>query len=169
MKESELIMECVWSSTWQKNGESGSYAQYFVKNDGGRIKAGFKGDTGDCVTRSIAIASGRPYREVYDALNELAKRERIGKRKKSKSNSRTGVYRSTYEKYIKSIGGEWVATMKIGQGCKVHLRGDELPKGRLVVKVTKHLTAMIDGVIHDTHDPSRVGERCVYGYYIFNQ
>jgi len=30
-------------------------------NDGGRKAAGFKGDTGDCVARSIAIASGLHY------------------------------------------------------------------------------------------------------------
>jgi hypothetical protein len=25
--------------------------------------------------------------------------------------------------------------------------------------------AVIDGVIHDTYDPSRDGKRCVYGYF----
>src|ERR1700730_2873392 len=47
----------------------------------------------------------------------------------------------------------------------VGLRAKELPPGRLVVSVSKHLTAVIDGVIHDTHDPSRHGKRCVYGYW----
>jgi hypothetical protein len=56
--------------------------------------------------------------------------------------------------------------MKIGAGCQVHLRSDELPNGILIVKVSKHLTAIVDGVIQDTHDPSRGGTRCVYGYYI---
>ena len=35
-------------------------------NDGGREQAGYKGLTGDCVARSIAIASGRDYQTVYD-------------------------------------------------------------------------------------------------------
>lgn len=39
------------------------------EDDGGRAAAGFKGDTGDCVTRAISIATGRPYREVYDMVN----------------------------------------------------------------------------------------------------
>lgn len=56
--------------------------------------------------------------------------------------------------------------MSIGTGCKVHLTSNELPAGRLIVKVSKHLTAVINGVVHDTHDPSREGTRCVYGYYI---
>jgi hypothetical protein len=55
--------------------------------------------------------------------------------------------------------------MAIGQGCKVHLRATELPAGRLIVQVSKHLVAVIDGVIRDTSDPSRGGKRCVYGYY----
>ena len=55
--------------------------------------------------------------------------------------------------------------MAIGQACKVHLSSDELPSGRLVVSVSKHVTAVIDGVIHDTHDPGRDGTRCVYGYW----
>ena len=37
--------------------------------------------------------------------------------------------------------------------------------GKLVVNVSKHSTAVIDGVIHDNHDPSRAGTRCVYGYF----
>lgn len=58
-------------------------------------------------------------------------------------------------------------TMAIGSGCKVHLRADELPTGRLVVSVSKHLVAVVDGVVHDTHDPRRGGTRCVYGYWTF--
>ena len=141
-------------------------AMEFIYNDGGRAEAGYKGKTGDCVCRSIAIATGKPYREVYGALNELGKSERTGKRKRGKSSSRTGVYKQTIRKYMKFIGWEWTPTMKIGQGCKVHLRADELPKGRLVVNVSRHTTAVIDGIVHDTHDPSRKGTRCVYGYYI---
>ena len=38
-------------------------------DDGGREAAGYKGTTGDCVTRAIAIACELPYQEVYDALN----------------------------------------------------------------------------------------------------
>ena len=55
--------------------------------------------------------------------------------------------------------------MKIGSGCKVHLSDDELPPGRLVVMLSRHAAAVIDGVLHDTHDSSRGGSRCVYGYW----
>jgi hypothetical protein len=46
----------------------------------------------------------------------------------------------------------------------VHLHPDEPPKGRLIVAV-RHYTVVIDGVLHDTHDCTRGGKRCVYGYW----
>jgi len=137
----------------------------FVYNDGGRTAAGYKGTANDCVVRAIAIATQVPYQEVYDAINKTASSERRGKRKKSISNARTGVYKQTSKKYLELLGWKFTPTMTIGSGCKVHLRAEELPPGRLIVKVTKHLVAVINGVIHDTHDCSRDGERCVYGYY----
>src|SRR6266481_5863049 len=102
----------------------------FVYHDGGRKDAGYKGSAGDCVVRAITIATEKPYQEVYDTINALAKFERTGKRKKGKSNARTGVYKQTYRKYLESIGWIWTPTMFIGQGCTVHLRPDELPSGR---------------------------------------
>ena len=55
--------------------------------------------------------------------------------------------------------------MAIGSGCKVHLREEVLPTGRLIASVSRHLAAAVDGVIHDTHSCSRDGMRCVYGYW----
>lgn len=162
----EVIKEIsTWVEVGVKDGINFTHDQRFQHNDGGRQYSGFKGSTGDCVTRSIAIVTGKPYQEVYDALNLLGENERFGKRKRTKSNSRTGVFKTTYNKYLKSLGYEWTPTMGIGTGCKVHLRGDELPNGRLIVRVSKHITAMIDGVINDTSECSRTGTRCVYGYY----
>lgn len=138
----------------------------YVYDDGGRKAAGYKGEAGDCVTRAIAIATGKPYQEVYDAINEFAKNERTGKRKRGVSNARTGVYKNTFRKYLEGLGWKWVPTMKIGQGCKVHLSEKELPQGRLIVSISKHLVAVIDGVVHDTSMPdTRDGTRCVYGYF----
>ena len=140
----------------------------FQKNDGGRAEAGFKGDARDCVCRAVAIASGLPYREVYERLAEGTANQRASKctPKRSKS-ARNGVNvtRKWFKDYMKEIGFEWVATMGIGTGCRVHLRADELPPGRLVVSVSGHYTTMIDGTINDTYNPDRGGTRCVYGYW----
>lgn len=131
-------------------------------DDGGREAAGFKGTARDCVCRAVAIATGTPYLEAYTALNELACDERAGR---GRSSARTGVKRGTMHRYLESLGWQWTPTMQIGRGCRVHLRSDELPPGRLIVRVSRHLCAVLDGVLHDTHDCSRGGRRCVYGYW----
>lgn len=137
----------------------------FQYNDGGRAEATYRGRARDCVARAIAIASDKPYQEVYDAINEVAKSERRGMNKRKISSSRGGVFRHTYEAYLLSLGFVWFPTMTVGSGCTVHLRADELPEGRLVVSLSRHLSAVIDRVVHDVYDPSRDGTRCVYGYY----
>lgn len=136
----------------------------WVYDDGGRSGSGFLGKTGDCVTRAIAIATGLPYADVYRHVNESAQTERV--RRGRKSSARTGVKKETVRRLMTELGWTWVPTMGIGTGCRVHLCADELPTGRLVVSVSKHLVAMIDGVIHDTHDSSRDRTRCVYGYWV---
>jgi hypothetical protein len=96
----------------------------FQFNDGGRRAAGYKGRAGDCVVRSVAIATGIPYQEVYDAINQLGEAERAGKRKRGRSNARTGVYKGTIRRFLESLGRQWTPTMQIGSGCTVHLRSD---------------------------------------------
>lgn len=137
----------------------------FIYSDGGRSDYFKATNVGDCVTRAIANATGKDYKEVYDSLNALAKSERTGKRKKRVSNSRNGVYRNTARKYLESLGWVWKPTMTIGSGCKVHLDENELPNGTLIVSVSKHFTCVKDGVLYDTYDCTRDGTRCVYGYY----
>jgi|SRR6185312_7094485 len=137
----------------------------FVYDDGGRAVAGYKGSAGDCVCRAIAVAAELPYSKVYEDLNELGNKEYKTKLRKTKSSARSGVHKATIHKYLKQLGWQYVACMGIGTGCKVHLCDGELPNGRLIVQVSKHLTAVIDNIIHDTHDPSREGTRCVYGYW----
>ena len=139
----------------------------FVYNDGGREAAGYKGVARDCVCRAIAIATEMPYQEVYEKINQVALKERRSKKRKSKSSARTGVHKSTCLKLLNSLGWKWVACMGVGTGCKVHLRDGELPNDKtIIVKVSKHLTVVKNGEIHDTFNPSRDGNRCVYGYYV---
>ena len=146
----------------------------FVFSDGGREAAGFTGSTGDCVTRAIAIAAELPYREVYDALHAAALNDRAlmarlelnyGRHARRHASPRTGAWPKTYNAYLAALGWRWTPTMAIGSGCRVHLRPDELPAGRLIARLSRHLCAVVDGVVYDTHDPSRDGTRCVYGYW----
>lgn len=161
----------------------GTSSMKVLYNDGGRGAAGFAGHAGDCVARSIAIASGRPYQEVYDVLAAGNAEQRVTKHSKRNAGKRTassGVYvrRKWFKDRMAAWGFTWTPTMQIGSGCKVHLLEGELPSGRLVVAVSKHYTVVIDGVVHDTHDPHRatiwtkdgvqsMSHRCVYGYWTF--
>lgn len=128
-------------------------------DDGGR-SAYFKADNvGDCVCRAIAIATEQDYKKVYDDLAALHKK-RYGTK-----TARNGANRDDIRKLMLDYGWEWHPTMRFGKGCEVHMREDELPSGRLVLSLSRHLTAVVDGVCHDTYDPSRDGTRCVYGYW----
>lgn len=167
----------------------------FIYNDGGRALAGFKGSAGDCVARAIAIVSDRPYINVYGELAIVNASTRGRSSASGKKSARNGMPTKSvlFKRYMQRMGWKWTPTMFIGSGCKVHLTDDELPMGRLVVAVSKHYTAVIDRVIHDTHDPQReahcmeqdltgikelkpgqwrrgnticsIQRRCVYGYW----
>ncbi len=144
----------------------------WVWSDGGRKAAGFKGTTGDCVVRAIAIATGRDYREVYDDLHERSKAYMLGRRDrwaksiaKTRASPRTGVAPPVYKALLKEAGWPWTSTMQVGSGTTVHLRASELPTGRLVVLCSRHLVAVVDHVVYDLADPTRDGTRAVYGYW----
>lgn len=128
----------------------------WVYDDGGRHQYFKAQKVGDCVTRAITIASGRDYKEVYDELFAMA-----GK------SPRDGVSKRIIRKYMQAHGYEWVSTMQFGKGVTNHLREDEVPMyGAIVCSCSGHLTAVIDGIVHDTYDPARDGGRAVYGYWI---
>ena len=137
----------------------------FKYNDGGRADAGYKGKTGDCGVRAVAIATNQPYQKVYDDLNVFCKSEKTSKRRRGVSNSRTGIHRVTMNLYMESIGWKWKPTMFVGKGCQVHMREDELPVQPIVARLSRHFAAVVGGVCNDTYDSTRDGGRCVYGYW----
>jgi hypothetical protein len=111
----------------------------WVNDDGGRADAGFTGHTRDCVVRAIAIATGRSYLNVYSSLHRYALIDRAlmakltlryGARAQAHASPRTGVNRRVYDRYLRECGWTWTATMRVGAGCTVHLRADELRSWR---------------------------------------
>jgi hypothetical protein len=144
----------------------------FKYDDGGRSAAGYKGVTGDCVVRSIAIATSIPYQKIYDDLykaNQIfrttSKTKLAKSLKPSNDSPRTGTHRIILKKYLSQLGWTWTPTMFIGKGCKVHLKKNELPTGTIIVSCSKHITVVKNGVLYDTYNCSRNGTRCVYGYW----
>lgn len=126
-------------------------------DDGGRSKYFTASHVGDCVSRAVAIATQRDYKEVYNTIKNI-----VG------YTPRNGVRSKDTKKVMAHFGGVWHPTMNVGNGCTTHLEDGEIPMtGRIVCKCSKHVVAVIDGVIHDTYDASRNGNRCVYGYWTF--
>jgi hypothetical protein len=116
----------------------------FKWDDGGRSISGYVGMTGDCVTRSIAIATGLAYRDVYQALMD-----RYG------SSPRRGVPERIYGPYLKE---------RLWQGVKpanptVALEDFDFSEGASIALIQdiherkSHLCAVFDGVLYDTWDP----------------
>lgn len=136
----------------------------WVYSDGGRGKY-FKAEkVGDCVCRAIANATGKDYKEIYNGLAAMMKE--IRKRGDKRRTPRDGIAGATARKYITEVlGWKWNPVMKIGTGCKMHLREDELPGGTIIVSLSGHYSCVKDGVLYDTYDCTRGGTRCVYGYY----
>ena len=129
----------------------------YVYRDGGRSWYFKAGNVGDCVTRAIAIVTDRDYKEVYKIVKWLSGRS-----------PRNGVENSKVKKIMQYFGGIWFPLSGIGTGCKAHLVANEIPmEGKIICKLSHHVTAVIDGVNYDTYDSSRNGSRCVYGYWKF--
>jgi len=125
--------------------------QTWVYDDGGRDRAGYQfHQAGDCVSRAIAIATEMPYELVVDIVDKASRGRR--------GDSQSGVYDFATHGILALLGWKRTTT-------KAHLNSDEFPPGRLVLEVNRHLVAMVDGVIHDTYDPSYHGNRRVYAYW----
>lgn len=137
----------------------------FIYDDGGRSKWYDSTAPGDCVARAISIATEKDYLRVYSELTILLKASKQTKSIRGKT-PRTGIPMGIMKKYLLSLGWKWIPTMGIGTGCKVHMKSEELPSGRIIARVSKHVVAIIDGVIHDIFDCSRNETRCVYGYFL---
>lgn len=132
----------------------------WVYHDGGRVAAGYpREDYGACVTRAIAIATGQPYRAVYDAVNEHC--WKMDWRPTAKrSSAPTGVPMNFYGPYLRSLGWQYTPCPR-----DTHFTRYELPPGILLVHVKRHLCCVKNGVLYDTWDCSRQGFATVEGYW----
>ena len=136
----------------------------YIKDDGGRAEAGFKGKggVGDCVTRAIVLAGGYDYREVYDELAERREvwveksRSRVARReaasKKPKRTASHGMPHPVWKRYLEERG--WTKQSVMGIGTGTRMWSDEtLPAtGTYIVQTRRHLIAVVDGVLRDTWD-----------------
>ena len=125
----------------------------FVQNDGGREAAGFRGKTGDCAARAMAIALEIPYAEAY---RELAQANKDSGRTKS---VRNGTMKKVLDRVLAGHGWVWHSAPKF-DGRKA--RYTDLPPGRYIARMARHYAAVIDGTLHDSWDSRH---KMVYGYW----
>ncbi len=134
----------------------------FHKTDGGRRDAGFKGRTGDCVTRSIAIATETPYRQVYRDLTALTRSMTGG----LDTSVRRGCSEAVSHRYLTDHGWSVVLTPN-------SYLVDAPTDRRIIAVLPRHNVAVIYGTVHDSWD-SRVSRRTkcgsprLLGYYVAN-
>lgn len=157
----------------------------FVKTDGGRAKAGFRGTCGDCGTRALAIAGEHEYGEVYQQIAS-SKQWRLGGSgyyRNRGTSPREGVDQCDMEAAMKTLDkrGVWkrfeFATLAHHLRPKTSLanawtseflvnRWDIPSVGTMIVNVPRHYFAVIDGVAYDSwdsqSDPTQRGPRRRY-------
>ena len=104
----------------------------FSFNDGGRQSSKRPRQKNDCTVRAIAIACSIPYDSAYDLLKANGRRERTAF--------------PAIKGYLRMYPGDF---------CKL------FPRGRWIIKTAKHVSAVVDGTIHDTFRPDPF--RCAYG------
>lgn len=129
----------------------------FVYDDGGRSAAGFGSlvlnarGPGDCWCRAIAIATGQAYRDVHQALAELAgDPEPVD----------TGLPLGVGADYLTALGWRWTLNQRMaiarpdGYDVEIrHHRIGDLPRGRFVLEFRRrdggHVAALVDGRLRD--------------------
>ena len=131
-------------------------------NDGGRSKYFKAKNVSDCAIRAIAIGMDKDYKEVYNALKALNKG----------TSCRNGTPKSVDTKYLKQSGWQTIPNiMGVGTGILYHLNFWDLQElikhyPKMIIQVSKHLTTIINGELHDTYDCSRGGTRGIYKIWV---
>ncbi len=128
-------------------------------DDGGREAAGYRGKTGDCVVRAIAICTGEDYRAVYLTMAEHMKRNGYAasgnayatRERNRKAPRRKGqiAARRVQDRVLEVYGFRKV---RLPSGARptfteAHRRYDDC-----IVGTTKHVAAIVDGALRDTFD-----------------
>ena len=122
----------------------------YVYDDAGQTRS-HKG--GWCGVRAVAIATGMQWSDVEKHLRPICKAGKTG------GAISRGIYREDLDTALADLGWVWRAAQH-PEGRKA--RPADLPAGRLIARQAHHITAVIDGVVHDTWDCSR---KMVYGYW----
>jgi hypothetical protein len=100
----------------------------------------------DCVVRAISVLTNRNWYEVYNELSDLA--------------SNKGLMFDSVEFVEDYLDKQYIRqchySKTVGEFAKEH------PYGKYAVTMDNHITAIINGTILDTFDPSDRTMRCAW-------
>lgn len=103
-------------------------------------------DISDCVVRCLSVLTNRPWRVVYDELVDLA--------------GDIGLMFDRVEFVEEYLDNRYPRechyAKTVGEFAKEH------PYGKYAVTMNGHITAIINGIIIDTFDPSKRTMRCAW-------
>jgi len=133
----------------------------FKFNDGGRAAAGYRSKGGDCVCRSIAIATGLPYQQVYNRLAEGNAKQRKSIHHTPSCTVMDGISTRAawFKRYMKELGFVWYTAPSF------ILEDGKVPRGKIICSLREHVVAIIYGVMNDDKIHTTKGWRRVYGYW----
>lgn len=115
--------------------------QYYNANPLGR-------HVSDCAIRAISLAEGKSWDSTYEQLSDFAKKEAITL---SEIEFIDNYLADRYERYCQNE-----KLLTVGDFANLGLFG------KWLATMSGHITAIIDGVIYDTFDPSDRYLWCVY-------
>ena len=129
----------------------------YTFDDGGRADAGYKGSTGDCVTRAIAIITGQPYKSVYKTMAAAMKENGYSASGNAYATNKRKAPRKRGQKNAKAVQamvmqGYGLVKVKLPKGPRPTYTEASAVYGNCIVSTTRHLCAIVDGKVRDTFD-----------------
>lgn len=112
-----------------------------------------KSKKGDCVIRAFALSAGIDWLQAFDLLVENARQTY------NAMNDNINVHQTLLKygyEYTPAKAEKGKKRLDVATFCKKN------PKGRFVLVVANHHTAVVDGIIRDTWNTSKC---CVYRIY----
>lgn len=100
----------------------------------------------DCTLRAISLLTNRDWHDVYEELSYLANKDSL------MMDSVVFIEDYLDDRYRR----ECHYSKTIGEFA------EEYPHGKYAVTTSGHITAIIDGIIYDTFDPSEKIMRCAW-------
>ena len=137
----------------------------YAYDDGGRAAAGFRGNTGDCVVRAIAIITRTAYIDAYRRMAASMKRAGYTATGNAYRQKRMPGFRPSLsplkvqELVIASYG---LHRLKRPRATRPTYTEAHALHGNCLVRTVKHISPIIDGNLRDIVD-SRTYDGRIYG------